>query len=77
MSPEERDRLRTLEVQMQSVLDDYRDMRADQKEMKADIRRILEMVENVRGGWRVAAIIGSAGMLVGGAAVKWLPVVFK
>lgn len=62
---------------MINVLEDYRDMRTELKEMKSDIRAILEMVQNVRGGWKVAAVIGTAGMAVGGALVKFVPLIAR
>lgn len=75
MSPEER--LARLEAQMVAVMDDYDDMRSDQKEMKADIRLIRETLQEARGGWRVLMLVGGAGATVGGLLVKFLPMAVR
>lgn len=70
MSPEERDRLRTLEVQMQAVLKDYDDMRDD-------IRIIRDTLQEAKGGWRVLMLVGGAGAALGGAMVKFIPLIAR
>lgn len=77
MSPEERDRLRTIEVQMQAVLKDYDDMRLELKEVIKRLDAIGNTLSEAKGGWRVLMLVGGAGAAIGGAIVKFVPLIAR
>jgi chromosome condensin MukBEF ATPase and DNA-binding subunit MukB len=70
MTPEERDRLARLEVEMTLVKETLGDIRRDTREVR-------DAVLNAKGGWRTLAVIGGVSAAIGGVIAKfasWLQI---
>lgn len=68
MTPEERDRLTKVEVKVETIDETLR-------EVREDVRALRSMAENAKGGWRTLMIVGGIGTAIGGALVKFVPMV--
>jgi chromosome condensin MukBEF ATPase and DNA-binding subunit MukB len=70
MTPEERDRLARLEVEMTLVKETLGDIRRDTREVR-------DAVLNAKGGWRTLAVLGGVSAAIGGVIAKfasWLQI---
>lgn len=45
-------------------------------ELRADMKKVLETLQQAAGGWRMMMLIGGASAVVGGLIVKILPYFF-
>lgn len=44
-------------------------------ELRCDMKKVLETLQEARGGWRTLMLVGGAAATVGGALVKFLPAI--
>ncbi|CAB4176690.1 hypothetical protein UFOVP1672_33 [uncultured Caudovirales phage] len=48
-------------------------LEVDITEVRKDVKEILGIINQTKGGWKVLAIVGGVGGMTGGALVKFLP----
>lgn len=66
MTPDERDRLKALEVRFEGISKDL-------DQMSADVRAIRELLDQTRGGWKVLVAASGFSGVVGAAIMKVAP----
>lgn len=44
-------------------------------ELRTDMKKVLETLQEARGGWRLLMLVAGVAATVGGAVVKFLPFV--
>lgn len=68
MTPEERDRLATVEQEMRDVRSDIHEIKEAQKEQAQTLTQISRTLAEARGGWKtlllLCAFAGGAGALI-------------
>lgn len=70
MTPDERDRLTKVETKVEGIEEIVGELRDDMKALRS-------MAENAKGGWATLMIVGGIGTAIGGALVKFVPLVGK
>lgn len=70
MTPDERDRLTKVETKVEGIEEIV-------AEIRDDVKALSEMAHNAKGGWRTLMIVGGIGTAIGGALVKFVPLVGK
>lgn len=50
-------------------------LQRDVADLRCDMKKVLETLQEARGGWRTLMLVGGAAAAFGGAAVKLLPAI--
>lgn len=75
MSPDERDRLTAVEVNMTNMRGDLNDLKELLNKVVTDVASIKSTLDQARGGWKLLLMVAGIGGLVGGFGHKILMII--
>jgi len=62
-----------LHRQIGALQADMENLKEDMKEVRSDVRQLVAVSEQTKGGWKVIAVVGSIGGVAGGLLTKIFP----
>lgn len=77
MTPDQLARLAVAETEIKNLTATLDEVRDDMKSLLTEVRQLRSLADNAKGGWRTLMMVGGIGTAIGGALVKFVPLIGK